>query len=408
MKILHFADLHLGVEAYGRLNPATGLSTRVEDCLGALDRLVDYAISQAVDLVVFAGDAYKTREPSQTHQREFARRIARLSESDVPVFLLIGNHDLPNAVGRATTTEIFDTLAVKNVYVSGRPDVFTINTRRGPLQVATLPWLRRSMLLSREEAQGVSVEEIKQQLEAALARMVAELASRIDPNLPSLLAAHVWVDGAKDGSEKPMTFGNDPRLMLSNIGKAFNYVALGHLHRHQVLSADPPVVYAGSLQKLDFGDEHDQKGFYEVEIDPAGTLGQRVSGFEFRPLEGRRFISLKVTAAEGEIDPTQTVLTFLENNAEIIKDNIIRLTIELPRELETSLRDAEIRALLKEAHYSLVNRKVTEETNPGLGTFSAETLSPLEALQTYLDYKKTPAKRQKVLLEHGKKLILDI
>ena len=63
-----------------------------------------------VDLVLFCGDAYKSREPSQTHQREFAKRINRLSINNIPIFLLIGNHDLPNAIGRATATEILGSL----------------------------------------------------------------------------------------------------------------------------------------------------------------------------------------------------------------------------------------------------------------------------------------------------------
>ena len=94
MKIIHFADLHLGVENYGHINPESGLSSRLEDFLRSLDELVDYALAEKVDLVLFSGDAYKTREPSQTQQREFAKRIRRLSEGGVPLFLVIGNHDL--------------------------------------------------------------------------------------------------------------------------------------------------------------------------------------------------------------------------------------------------------------------------------------------------------------------------
>ena len=69
MKILHFADLHLGVESYGRIDPATGISSRLLDFLSTLDQLVDYALENRVDLVLFCGDAYKSREPSQTQQR---------------------------------------------------------------------------------------------------------------------------------------------------------------------------------------------------------------------------------------------------------------------------------------------------------------------------------------------------
>ena len=79
--------------------------------------------------------------PGQTQQREFARRIRYLSEKGIPVFLLVGNHDLPNAVGRATRTEIFDTLAVSGVHVSHKPEIFVVGTADGPLQIASLPWL---------------------------------------------------------------------------------------------------------------------------------------------------------------------------------------------------------------------------------------------------------------------------
>ena len=79
IKILHFADLHLGVENYGRLDPQTGLSTRLADFLRCFDFLVDHAAHHDVDLALFAGDAFKTRDPSPTYQREFARRIRRLA-----------------------------------------------------------------------------------------------------------------------------------------------------------------------------------------------------------------------------------------------------------------------------------------------------------------------------------------
>ncbi|UCC17204.1 MAG: metallophosphoesterase, partial [Dehalococcoidales bacterium] len=133
MKIVHFADLHLGVESYGRIDPATGISSRLLDFLAALDQVVDYAIDNTVDIVIFCGDAYKSREPSQTQQREFAKRINRLVTNDIPLFIVTGNHDLPNAVGKATATEIFDTLEIKGVYVSNRPDVYRIETKSGPV-----------------------------------------------------------------------------------------------------------------------------------------------------------------------------------------------------------------------------------------------------------------------------------
>ena len=106
MHIVHFADVHIGVENYGKTDPETGLSTRLGDFLKSFDEVVSYAIDTRADLVLCCGDAYKSRDPSQTHQREFARRLVRLSAAGIPVFLVVGNHDMPNVVGRATALEI--------------------------------------------------------------------------------------------------------------------------------------------------------------------------------------------------------------------------------------------------------------------------------------------------------------
>jgi len=80
VRLIHTADLHLGTELYGHTDSTTGLSTRMTDFTRALDRVVDYAIAEDVDLFLFAGDAYKTRDPNSTYRREFDRRARREGE----------------------------------------------------------------------------------------------------------------------------------------------------------------------------------------------------------------------------------------------------------------------------------------------------------------------------------------
>ena len=406
MKILHFADLHLGVESYGRIDPATGLSSRLLDFLFTLDQVVDYALKNRVDLIIFCGDAYKTREPTQTQQREFAKRINRLSSNNVPIFLLVGNHDLPNAIGRATTTEIFDTLAVKNVYVSNRPEIYHIPTRSGTVQIASLPWLRRSALLSKEETKNLDFDQIKERLQQVLTSTIDINASKLDPSLPSILAAHVWVAGAQVGSERLMTIGQEHVLLLSNVANpAFDYIALGHIHRHQVLSDNPPTVYAGSLTRVDFSDEEDEKGFYLVEIESSGASGKRQVSFDFHPVSSRRFLTINVTLESPDIDPTATVLRAISEQEDKIRDAIVRLNITLPAEIEGQLRDIDIREALKEALYFTIAREVQREARLRLGQFTAEEITPLDALKAYLESKKVSPERAKVLLEYGERLM---
>ncbi len=71
VRVMHFADAHFGVENYGRQDPETGLNTRLLDFKHSLSKAIEMALAEGIDLAVFAGDAYKSRDPRQTDQREF-------------------------------------------------------------------------------------------------------------------------------------------------------------------------------------------------------------------------------------------------------------------------------------------------------------------------------------------------
>ncbi|OGN99806.1 MAG: nuclease SbcCD subunit D [Chloroflexi bacterium RBG_13_51_52] len=404
MKITHFADLHLGVETYGHIDPATGLSSRLNDFLAVFDELVDYALKNKVDLVLFCGDAYKSREPTQTQQREFARRINRLATASIPVFILTGNHDLPNAVGRATATEIFDTLAVKNVYVANKPDIYRITTPGGVIQVVAVPWLRRSSLLSREDTKNLDLEKVNHMMQEAITQVISSKAAALDPSLPGILAAHVSIGLAKAGSESMMSIGQEPVLLLSTVAlPVFDYVALGHIHKQQVLSESPPVVYAGSLERIDFGEENDEKGFYVVDIQPEGN--PRQVSFEFHPVKARRFLTISVELKPEETDPTSAVLAAIKTQQEKVAGAIVRLILKIPSSLEGNLRNNDIKDALKEALNFTIAREIQHETRLRLGSRTIEEITPLDALKKYLEMQQISPERQKVLLEHGKKLI---
>src|SRR5437016_2656397 len=140
LRIAHLADTHIGMENFGRINPDTGLNQRLHDFLSSLDQAIDAAIEEEVDLVVFAGDIYKTRDPTPTHQREFARRIHRLTSNGIKVMLVAGNHDIPMSAGRATSVDIFRALEVPSVTVARTLGAHVVETRSGPVQVLAFPW----------------------------------------------------------------------------------------------------------------------------------------------------------------------------------------------------------------------------------------------------------------------------
>ena len=138
MKLLHFSDLHLGVELYGALDSRTGLSSRVGDFLKVFDIIIETAIRDEYDAVLFSGDAFKNRDPSPTLQREFAKRVVRLAQAGVPIVIIVGNHDLPNVLTRATPVEIYQVLSIPGVHVCRQIERVDVQTKSGVLQVVAL------------------------------------------------------------------------------------------------------------------------------------------------------------------------------------------------------------------------------------------------------------------------------
>lgn len=402
MRVLHFADLHLGVENYNKdTNPENGFSYCFGDFLATLDEVVDFALHSDVDLVLFCGDAYKSRNPSQTQQREFARRIARLA-SRLPVFLLTGNHDLPSARGQANTVEIFDTLAVSNVTIADRLQTYCVKTRSGPLQIVALPWARKHFLLDKEEGKDLTLEELNRRVEEKLTNGLAREAQRLDPGIPAILAAHIFLQGAEFGAEKTMGIGKDPALLQSSVAlPAFRYGALGHIHKRQVFDREPLLAYPGSLQRLDFSDEEQEKGFYLVEIDH-----QKTSTAKFHPVKARRFFTLKLHILPHDTNPTATILRSLAQREKEIKGAIVRLHLLLTEHSEGVVQETEIRKAMREAQFFDLVREIERQHRPRLGSAPLERLTPLQALQSYLEWKKVPSERRQKLIEYGEKLII--
>src|SRR2546423_2633450 len=133
LRIAHLADTHIGMENYGRINPETGLNQRLHDFLNSLDQAIDGAIAASVDLVVFAGDIYKTRDPTPTHQREFAERVHRLSKAGVHTVIVAGNHDIPLSTGRATSVDLFRALQIDRVTVARTIGTHRVQPQSRPL-----------------------------------------------------------------------------------------------------------------------------------------------------------------------------------------------------------------------------------------------------------------------------------
>jgi exonuclease SbcD len=220
------------------------------------------------------------------------------------------------------------------------------------------------------------------------------------------MAAHVWVQGARVGSEDSMSIGQEHMLLVSSVARpCFDYVALGHIHRHQVLYENPPVVYSGSLERLDFGDEDDEKGFYTVDIETSSQ--KRKTRYEFHCISGRRFVTIKIKLDNDELSPTEAVLAVLSSREQDITGNIVRLEIDLSQDCETELDESRVRHALERAYYLSIMKNIRRQLRPRMGDLGVEMLTPVKAFQTYIGLKKDDYPKEKAdrLLELGEALI---
>ncbi|MBK9604056.1 MAG: exonuclease SbcCD subunit D [Anaerolineales bacterium] len=387
MRVLHFADAHIDMANYGRHDPQTGLPMRVLDFLKSLDTIVDAAISQKVDLVIFAGDAYKDRSPAPTFQREWGRRIMRLSQAKVPTLLLIGNHDISPAAGRAHALQEFKTLQVPFVKVLDQPSFLKPEDLWGlPMQVIAMPWVTRSGLMANLEMSGTETEQIYSNIEERIAGLVDEWVSEADKNLPIIFTAHASIEGAKFGGERLVMLGNDLVLSGSLVkNQRFNYVAMGHIHKPQDVNEghQPPVIYPGSIERVDFGEAKEDRFFVIAEIESG-----KDTQVEWVQLTGaRKFIDRRTVLRSNE-NVTETLKDALPNPKEM-SEAIVRLSVEYPREWDTLIDETALRKYTEDAfEFHLVKRPQSEARVRIPEGQVVSSLSPLNLLAQYFDAAK--------------------
>jgi DNA repair protein SbcD/Mre11 len=386
MRLLHFADAHIDMANYGRHDPQTGLPLRVLDFLKSLDTIIETAISEKVDLVIFAGDAYKDRTPAPTFQREWGKRIMRLSQAQIPTILLVGNHDISPSIGRAHAIQEFDTLQVPYVHVIAKPEFLSAQVLGIPAQLIGLPWVSRSGLMAALETDETAPAEIFSQIEGKLTDWVQAQFEKIDPTLPVILTAHASVQGAKFGAERMVMLGADLVLPGSMVkDPRLDYVALGHIHKPQNLNENqhPPVVYPGSIERVDFGEAGDDKFFVVANVERGKT------DVEWRKITGiRTFIECFVELKSAE-EVTAQLKAALPKPAKM-QAAIVKLTVDYPRDYEKLINENELRAYTAETfEFHLIKRPQLEARIRLPNDREIATLTPLELLEVYWQARHT-------------------
>ncbi|MDP8245969.1 MAG: exonuclease SbcCD subunit D [Candidatus Hinthialibacter antarcticus] len=404
ISILHIADLHFGMENYGHTNPSTGLHTRLEDFSNSLKQAIDYAVDLPVDLAVFAGDAYKRNSPSPTEQRELVKHFQRLADAGIPVVMISGNHDIPVMHGKASSIDIFRSLRPDMIHVFvNRPTLGDapppiIETKNGPIAVCCLPYISPSFLLNIPQYQDLKGDDLTHAFEEFYASVIRDMQEGLPDDMPRILVSHLTVHGAQlGGYHGAPLLSDDIQIMPSNLAySGYDYVALGHIHLHQNLSPreEVPVVYCGSIDRVDFGEAEEAKGFVVAHV----RRGR--SEFEYIPVNVREFVDIRIKHQEGS-DITQRILE--EINLEPIEGAVVRIRYEASEEEVQQMDMKAIHEALRPAHHKAgMIRIPLEKSSDRRGSQLSEDAALADALAAYLNEHEEFKPEAQALLEKAK------
>ena len=248
-------------------------------------------------------------------------------------------------------------------------------------------------------------DELYQELESKIGNAIDQWLDNADQNLPVVLAAHASIQGAVYGGERTVMLGKDLVLSGSLVKDSrLDYVAMGHIHKPQDLNEGqhPPVVYPGSIERVDFGEAQDKKYFVIAEVEKGSTSYQMIE------LTGiRKFIDRAVTL-ESDVKVTEQILAALPP-AQAMQDAIVRLMIEYPRDWEALIDEAALRETsLGAFEFHLVKRPQIETRSRIPEGTVVGSLSPEELLEYYWKSAHTEAVDTEALQVLAKEIIQQV
>ncbi|HNF95199.1 MAG TPA: hypothetical protein PLQ75_11165, partial [Anaerolineales bacterium] len=311
--------------------------------------------------------------------------IMRLSQAKIPTLLLIGNHDISPSIGRAHALQEFKTLQVPYVKVLDAPELLKPEDLWDlPLQVIAMPWVARSGFMA---ATGeTDSTQAFSRIEENISELITGWIEECDLSMPIVLTAHASIEGAKFGGERLVMLGNDLVLTGGLVkNPKLNYVAMGHIHKPQDVNEghQPPVIYPGSIERVDFGEAKEERFFVIADVEKG-----RNTEVEWIQLTGvRKFIDRRAT-----IESSESVTEFLKSKLpkpKEMSEAIIRLIVEYPREWDSLIDESALRKYAADAfEFHFVKRPQIESRVRIDEGQVVSSLSPLDLLDQYFDAAK--------------------
>lgn len=368
MRLCHVSDLHFGRIPHSRPDPAAGIPDRLLDVARCWNAAIDVAIANHASPLIVAGDVFEAPNPDATAVGLFASGVRRATRGGVNVVAIDGNHDRKPHPGRPS---ILGALHAPDagLWTSQVPEILDVDG----LKIATLPSVSRHHLMAiTKYMRSQADEEIVEGLRRILDGLRAEGAD--------VLVGHWPVSGTMLGSEKDVELIAEPMLAPADLDGPWSYVAFGHIHKRQTIPAYD-ATYAGSIDRMDFGEEGEAKGGYVVDLEPLSIVPFDVPATRFVTVD---FRGRDVSRFEGE-DARDAIVRCRGVRSDIaahVRANVLNagarsVQIEIAREERTAPRAA--------------------------GIDKART--PLEALDLYLDAQNVPQDDRPAIREEATALM---
>jgi exonuclease SbcD len=308
MRIAHISDTHLGYRALFRADPETGRNQRSLDIEHAYETAVTDILFRNVDLVIHSGDVFHHTRPSWPALRCFIRQTRRLEEAGLPIIVIGGNHDTPRLRTSGSAYSVLDLALPKTTFVTGYEEELPALDESMNLHIIAVP-------------HGKLTDDIPP-------------FTRPEPGKRNVLITHGLVPGMNlRGHREP----GEEEVSDSILDASFDYIALGHYHlwskqRHNAW-------YAGSTERMGFGDEDVDPGYLIVQLGAPGEPPE----VEHIPLPARPMKTLPELDADGmdarEIaDKVLAQLKKLNMPQAITRISIAKAHRPVRREAESILR----------------------------------------------------------------------
>ncbi|MFY0675314.1 MAG: exonuclease SbcCD subunit D C-terminal domain-containing protein [Bacteroidia bacterium] len=255
MKILHTADWHLGKKLHKQ--------DLAQDHQLYINWLEKYIRENEIDVLLISGDVFDLANPSSEARALYYDALVRINKLNCTTIITGGNHDSPSVLNAPK-----DVLKALNIHViGGLPNqlekvlIPLPNANEPEIIIAAIPFLRDADLRQMNEGESFEdrIEATRKGIEYTYFQ-AAELAKAKYPSLPCLALGHLYAAGVSTSeSEREIQIGNQAKLDAEAFGEYYKYLALGHIHKPQQVSAAMPTYYSGSPIPLSFSERKDEK-----------------------------------------------------------------------------------------------------------------------------------------------------